>query len=639
LKEQLRLLDSAVVLARNPGDSGVYVGTLDAVAWHLVSHAPAYRLDVSRAATGLLGRLRTNVVPATDERMWDAALRQGSDNLPAAARSGAFFEAEYGNIVVPGRITTRDEYLRARRQGRGVALGRAQRGAVWDVIEAFRAATADVGTTNYDEKAMIAATALDTAFGNGAPRVADHVLVDEAQDLNPARLVLLRALVATGNDDLFLAEDSQQRIYAPRTVLVRHGIHVAGRSRRLQLNYRTTAQNVGYATAVLGGQEIVDLEDGVVDASGLRSARSGPPPTATGYDTPEAAYNAAAATVHSWLANGAAPHTVAVLVRTGNDATALVRRLVEHEIPTQHVGAKDTPGEDRVVVMTMHRSKGMEFRNVLVFGTTAESTKVPDRLSDGDPTGALLRERSLLYVATTRAREHVALIWHGAPSVLLPAPRTTRAVVDLVRPSAREEREAIAREVHDGVGHSLAQIALQVSALEAAPNLVAVRETSARIRATARRAHSELQDVLGALRTGAEGLAEASFDDLSHLLGDLKNQGARITSTVVVTEGHTADGALALACYRIVQESVTNALRHAEGLPVDITLRGDPATGVTIVVHNPLPGGVSIVPAPTRSHSGIAGMTDRAVKLGGTLSATAVDGRFVVDARIPWKLA
>ncbi|WP_285104074.1 UvrD-helicase domain-containing protein [Promicromonospora sp. MEB111] len=639
LRSQLLLLDPNIVVAKEPGDPGVYVGTLDAAARRLVVRAEDHGLDVRRAATSLLGRVRGEIVPSTDPGVWEAVLRGRGQDLPAQLRTPAFLDAEYSAVIVPQRIATRDEYLRVRRPGRGIALGRAQRNAVWEVIEAYREMAAGVGTTNFDEKAMTVAMALDTAAENGGSRVADHVLVDEAQDLGPAHLHLLRALVARDADDLLLAEDSQQRIYAPRTVLSRYGIFVTGRSRRLQLNYRTTSQNLGYATAVLAGHPTVDLEDSVVDDSGLRSARSGPPPTVLGCETLEAAYDAVAREIDCWLSAGVAHETIAVLVWSGNEAVTLTRQLAGRGIPAQHVRNQDTPGADRVVVMTRHRSKGMEFRHVVVFGATAESTRVAGRVVVGDPAEALQRERSLLYVATTRARERVVVVWHGTPSELLPEARPKRAAfVGQVSVQNQVMHEDLAREMHDGVGYAFTEIITVITQLEReVRDNPAVQEKLARLRTVVRRGHAELRTVLEALRTGAEGLADVSFDDLGGLLQRLRNQGFRITSSFDVADGETASRILTRTCYRIVQESVSNALAHAESQPIDIVLRGAPGTGVTIVVNNPLPVGASGPQTEGRPHSGIAGMRDRAESLGGTFSAGAVSGRFVVDARIPWE--
>lgn len=133
-------------------------------------------------------------------------------------------------------------YLRVRRAGRGVALDRGKRAAVWKVIESYRAKARALESTDFFEKAEIAAAWLD---GSG-DRPFDHVIVDEAQDLAPSRLKLLRSLVAEGPNDLFICEDSHQRIYGQKVVLSHVGINVrGGRSRRLTLNYRTTAQNLG----------------------------------------------------------------------------------------------------------------------------------------------------------------------------------------------------------------------------------------------------------------------------------------------------------------------------------------------------------------------------------------------------------
>src|SRR4029079_11980242 len=150
------------------------------------------------------------------------------------------FEAEYAMVVLPQRITTRDEYFKVRRPGRGVSLNRERRSAVWDVIAAYRGSSSVNGSVDFGEAAALAAAMLEVR----SVRPADHVLVDEGQDLNPTHWQFLRALVAEGTDDIFIAEDAHQRIYGQRVVVGRYGIKIVGRSRRLALNYRTTAENL-----------------------------------------------------------------------------------------------------------------------------------------------------------------------------------------------------------------------------------------------------------------------------------------------------------------------------------------------------------------------------------------------------------
>src|SRR5690606_19585830 len=151
-----------------------------------------------------------------------------------------------------------------------------------DVISAYRSSAAVAGLVDFGEVCALSAALLDHDADAGEARRADHVLVDEGQDLTAARWQFLRALVAEGPNDLFIAEDAQQRIYGQRITLGRYGIKIVGRARRLSLNYRTTHQVLRFAMGVLAGAEVTDLDDEVVDAAGYRSARSGPVPRLLG---------------------------------------------------------------------------------------------------------------------------------------------------------------------------------------------------------------------------------------------------------------------------------------------------------------------------------------------------------------------
>jgi superfamily I DNA/RNA helicase len=351
---------------------------------------------------------------------WRDALDAAGAALPENLRSEAFLSTEYATVVLPHRITTRDRYLKVRRPGRGVALDRAKRGAVWNVIEAARAAARVRGSIDFVEASAIAAAHLErTAAGRG--RLYDHVLVDEAQDLSPTHWQLLRALVDEHADDLFIAEDSHQRIYGRRVVLGQYGIRIVGRSRRLTLNYRTTAQNLHYALRILQGADYLDLEETTDTARDYRSARTGPTPRVLPCPSISAELDTAAATITDWVSTVAAPETVAVLVRDRWQRDRVAAGLAERGVQIRAVDREPIkPGQP--VVLTMHRAKGTEFRCVLLFGISSESIPAAmreQRYSDDAWADALLRERSLVYVAATRARDELAVTWTGKPSTLL----------------------------------------------------------------------------------------------------------------------------------------------------------------------------------------------------------------------------
>lgn len=116
-----------------------------------------------------------------------------------------------------------------------------------------------------------------------------------------------------------------------------------------------------------------------------------------------------------------APETIAILVRDRYQRDAVTTGLAERGIEVRSVD-REAARNGRPVVMTMHRAKGLEFRKVLLFDVSESS--IPRSLrdlqySEADYADALLRERSLLYVAATRARDQLAISWSGDASPLL----------------------------------------------------------------------------------------------------------------------------------------------------------------------------------------------------------------------------
>jgi superfamily I DNA/RNA helicase len=424
LAEQLRTdldrLDPGLVRPAGLGEPGVCVYGIDALASAVLRRAGA---AIAADAEAVLGVATGQVTGRTAGTAWRDALEAAGSSLPAALRGVQFLTAEYAQIVLPNLITSREAYYKVRRPGRGVALDRAKRAAVWDVIEAYRAQARIAGSVDFAEAASIAAAHLRRVAAAGS-YVADHVLVDEGQDLGPAHWQLMRALAGEHANDLFIAEDSHQRIYGQRVVLSSFGIRIVGRSQRLTLNYRTTAQNLAYAINVLRGGSYVDLENEAESSAGYRSARSGPVPVLIPCATLSEELDRAAELIRSWVASTSAAETIAVLVREQRQRDRLVTGLAERGVTIRAVDREQVkPGQP--VAMTMHRAKGTEFSRVLLFGV--DQAAIPRPLRDEEYaeevlSDALLRERSLLYVAATRARDELALSWNGDPSQLLPSP-------------------------------------------------------------------------------------------------------------------------------------------------------------------------------------------------------------------------
>ncbi|HEY9289868.1 MAG TPA: UvrD-helicase domain-containing protein [Microlunatus sp.] len=424
MRQDLRTLDPGLPVSDSLGRPGLMVAGVDSVAAAVLREASD---QVGAAAAQLFGSSRSSIAQRTDAaEAWRTALASAGSNLPEPLRSVSFVEAEYATVVLPNRITTLDEYVRIPRPGRGVRLSRSQRRAVWEVVLAYRAGATTSGMIDYGEAAALAAVALDLRAAGGGARPFDHVVVDEGQDLDPAHLQLIRALVAEGPDDVFIAEDSHQRIYGQRVVMSRYGLNIRGRSSRLRLNYRTTAENLGLARRILAGADWVDAEDEPEASSDYRSLRNGPEPRIVRAESLTDEYDKAAELLRTWLAEvaeqGLARESIGVLVRDSRQRDRVVSALAERGVETRAVDRKAI-STGRPAVLTMHRSKGTEFAKVLLLGVSDRSVPavyVSRTLPEEERTEAMLRERALLYVASSRARDELVISYSGEPSSLLP---------------------------------------------------------------------------------------------------------------------------------------------------------------------------------------------------------------------------
>jgi len=193
--------------------------------------------------------------------------------------------------------------------------------------------------------------------------------------------------------------------------------------------------------------------------------------------------------------------------------------------------------------------------------------------------------------------------------------------------AAAEERLRIARELHDAVGHDVALMVVQTQALGAANE--AIRDETDAIADLGRRTMAELHRTVRLLRD-QERRPAGSLADLDDLVDRARAAGVPLSVTV---DGPPRDLAPAVdqSAYRIVQEAVTNVVKHADRAETTITL-GYGADALTLTVADAGGG----VPAGTPGH-GLVGMRERAELFGGTLTAGPRDGGFEVRAALPYE--
>ncbi|MBN8883493.1 MAG: hypothetical protein J0H73_14405 [Salana multivorans] len=232
--------------------------------------------------------------------------------------------------------------------------------------------------------------------------------------------------------------------------------------------------------------------------------------------------------------------------------------------------------------------------------------------------------------------------------------------VELRRELTRqEEREHIAREMHDTVAHHLSLLSLHAAALEVTSQDPLVPDAARSMRSSAHQALEEMRGLITSLRDSADGGytgAPPTLADLGRLVADARAAGVEIAASIDVPAPGAGvpevPVAVTRAVYRIVQESLTNALKHASGSGVSVQVEAAPGRGVSVAVVSWLPvdrgardAGVDdasrLASRPSLgagAGAGIVGMRERATALGGSLAAGRHADLWVVRAWLPWRI-
>lgn len=330
----------------------------------------------------------------------DAVLRE---RLRAAAASAGlkgfserFLLSEWINVIDAWGLTSLDAYSTVQRMGRKSRLGPNQRARLWPIFQTVREALSAERYTTWADVFSRLADVLVTR----ANKPFDHVIIDEAQDLAPAELRFFAALAPAKPDGLFLSGDVGQRIFQHPFSWASLGVDVRGRSHTLRVCYRTSQQIRRAADKLL--PTVLRDTDGLEDERrGIISVFDGPAPEVKSLADVTAEAATVRRTVETWLGEGIAAHEIGLFVRTPQ----LVARA--------RAAIAGLAGEGEMTTAPMSLAKGLEFRAVVVMacdeGVLPLDERVADAADEAELDDIYETERRLLYVACTRAREHLLL--------------------------------------------------------------------------------------------------------------------------------------------------------------------------------------------------------------------------------------
>jgi superfamily I DNA/RNA helicase len=411
-------LHRAAYLARMNPDARVLLTTfsdtlassLQTKLRRLLANEPrlAERVDVHSLEAIGLRLYRSHIGPASVASRADVrALIETASHAVAGHKFGMhFLLTEWEQVVDAWQLASWEDYRDVVRLGRKTRLPEAQRAVLWSIFEQVRAALKERKLVTLAELF----TKLAGVIAAGKNLVFDYAVVDEAQDIGVAHLRFLAALGGGRANALFFAGDLGQRIFQQPFSWKSLGVDIRGRSRTLRVNYRTSHQIRTLADRLLG-PTVTDIDGNSEDRSDTVSVFNGPPPLIRSFASEGEEINAVGEWLKTQAAAGVLPHEFGVFVRSeaqldraraAVSASGLAFKVLDEHVETS---------SGHVSISTMHLAKGLEFRAVVVMACDDEVIPLQERIEtvgdDADLQEVYDTERQLLYVACTRARDHL----------------------------------------------------------------------------------------------------------------------------------------------------------------------------------------------------------------------------------------
>ncbi len=376
----------------------VEVHAIDGIAWRLYERAIG---PASIASPEVIGDL-----------IFEATAR-----IEGQKFSARFLSMEWHDVVDAWQLRSWEEYRDVARLGRKTRLPERQREVLWEVFVRIQEELDTRGLATWP--ALYSRLADHLQGTVKAPF--DFIVVDEAQDVSVAQLRFLAALGGDRPDGLFMAGDLGQRIFQAPFSWKSLGVDVRGRSSTLRINYRTSHQIRAQADLLLA-PEVSDV-DGNVESRRAVSVFNGPNPDIMVLESRDEEVEAVARWLAERISEGVEPHEIGIFVRSelelpratsAAEAAGLAHRLLDDRVYT--TGGYTSVG-------TMHLAKGLEFRAVVVMACDDEVIPSQERIEsvgdEADLEEVYNTERHLLYVACTRARDHLLVTSVDPPSEFL----------------------------------------------------------------------------------------------------------------------------------------------------------------------------------------------------------------------------
>lgn len=374
------------------------------------------RIDIHSIGTIGLRLYKSHIGPVTvaSREMLRDVIQKVAGITTGQKFSLHFLLTEWTEVVDAWQLESWEEYRDVARLGRKTRLPETQRKALWSFFEQVRAELKALRVITEAELF----TVLAKEISKNKKQVFDFAVIDEAQDISVAHVRFLAALGEARPNSLLFAGDLGQRIFQQPFSWKSLGVDIRGRSRTLRVNYRTSHQIRTHADRLLG-PAVSDVDGNVDDRSDTVSVFNGPPPVVRTLATEKEEIS----TVASWLNErsqlGIQAHEFGVFVRSEAQLERAKAAITAAGLHYKILDDLVDTTSGHVALSTMHLAKGLEFRAVVVMACDDEVLPLQQRIEsvgdDADLQEVYDTERHLLYVACTRARDHL-LVTSASPA-------------------------------------------------------------------------------------------------------------------------------------------------------------------------------------------------------------------------------
>jgi superfamily I DNA/RNA helicase len=352
------------------------------------------------------------VTGAVQKNILNTAKSKYSSEKIAANKSIEFF-AEEISWMKGKAFQSKEEYFEAKRAGRGTndRVTKVDKETIWNIYTDYNNQLKANNQVDFDDYALLCLKVISSNPNLQKPF--SHIIVDEAQDLSKAQILVISQIVSTETKSISIIADAAQRIYKSGFTWGEVGLNVrGGRTIEFKTNYRNT---IPIAKAAIS---LLSKETENEDFTEVKQARRGGEKPIVGYFSN---WNEQCAFILKQLnklkAEGQINSTV-ILHRSHSGIRNIKDFLESNKFEVQELlKMEDIDFEsDSIKVCTLSSIKGLEFSNVFIIDLNDDVIPYPPGFNDADDEFHISTERRLLYTSMTRARERLFLISSGTPT-------------------------------------------------------------------------------------------------------------------------------------------------------------------------------------------------------------------------------